>query len=127
MGGNTAMRKVLITATTAAFVLVALSILAAGAQTINLNAPRFNASGEGDVITTGSIAETAPALLSIADATTWRVGQGIRVRRAGANAPVHTADAGWTLPPGAPVGAAVRHDPNEKQEGMASVQCSFTG
>jgi hypothetical protein len=38
------MRKVLITAATAAFVLVALSIFDAGALAISLNEPRFKAS-----------------------------------------------------------------------------------
>lgn len=120
------MWKVLITAITAAFVLVPLSIFAAGPQAIYLNEPRFKASGQGDVTTTGAIAEGATTL-SIADAATWRVGHGIRVRRAGDDALVHTADAGWTLPPGAPVGAAVMHDAADKKEGAASVQCSFTG
>jgi hypothetical protein len=87
---------------------------------------RFNPRGRGDDPTTGSIADGAAAL-SIANATTWQVGHGIRVRRAGDDLRMHSADAGWTIPPGAPDGAEVVHDVVDKIEGAASVRCHFTG
>jgi len=55
-----------------------------------------------------------------ASTATWRAGHGIRVRRAGDDLQMHSADAGWTIPPGAPDGAEVVHDAVDKIEGAAS-------
>lgn len=95
------------------------------AEPIDLGLPRFNASGRGEVVTSGAIA-AGDADLVVADAATWQAGQGIRVARAGEDSPVQSADAGWTLPPGAPEGLAVDHDAADKREGAASVRCRVT-
>ncbi len=96
------------------------------AEAINLGDPKFNASGRGDVTTTGSITGGEP-LLSVANVATWQTGHGIRVRRAGEDLLVHHADSDWVLPPDAPGGAGVVHDMADKIEGEASVRCSYTG
>src|SRR5688572_23977381 len=77
------------------------------AEIISLS--RFNASGRGDVTTTGSVVD-GDNLLTVADATTWRAGHGVRVARAGDDARLHHADFGWGTPPDALPGTSVSHD-----------------
>ena len=87
---------------------------------------RFNASGRGDVTTTASVVDGG-SLLTVADATTWLAGHGVRVTRAGDDTRLHHADFGWSPPPDALPGTAVAHDGVDKVEGAASVQCTFAG
>lgn len=91
-----------------------------------LDYAHFQASGQGDVTTPGSLADGSD-LLTVANAATWKVGHGVRVQRAGADHLVHSADSGWTLAPNAPAGASVSHDTLDRKEGSASVHGSFTG
>lgn len=125
------------------FISLLLLFLVSCAPTFNLLDPQFNSSGEGDKTIVGLIEEgnnhlfIASSMTRVDERTvlvdgsegrtTWKVGHGIRVRRAGEDALVHNADSGWTLPPGAPAGASVSHDSRVKKEGEASVRCSFTG
>lgn len=156
------MNQVVITASATAlvgaiFCFSPLSLLAnpSGRPVVDLRDPRFNASGEGDKTLGGSIAD-GDNLLVISDpagpivssevvihgpegVTTWRVGQGVRVRRAGDDQPVHTADSGWRqvggdteAPPCADApGAAVCHDEDDpspdlpEPDGDRSVRCTF--
>jgi hypothetical protein len=94
------------------------------AEVTNLGDPRFNASGCGNVTTTGSMVK-GEASLSVANAATWQTGHGIRVHRAGDDFLVHNADSDWVLPPDAPGGTGVVHDVADKIEGDASVRCSY--
>jgi hypothetical protein len=120
------MYKVMITIVVAVFVLAPLRASAKAPEVINLGDRRFNASGQGNVTTIGSIAQ-ADTALNVDNPTTWRVGHGVRVRRAGGQSLVHTADAGWVVPPTIPAGAVVAHDKLDKIEGSASVRCTFSG
>src|SRR5262245_45223742 len=120
------MFKVVRTVLAVTILLAPLTLFGERHTEINLGDPRFNASGQGDVTTIGSIADGVTAL-NIAHAATWREGHGIRVRRAGDDAPLHDADSGWTVPPGAPGGVAVVHDAVDRIEGSASARCSLTG
>ena len=111
----------------AAAVCIAAGVLSIGqAATVSLGHPRYHASGRGDITTTGDIVE-GQRLLTVANGASWSAGHGIRVRRAGEDVPVHNADSGWQLPPGAPAGSAVTHDPIDKVEGTASVHCQYSG
>lgn len=100
-----------------------------GRPTFNLR--DFNASGASEQTMQGSIEKGSTELLvdpTASDARgTWQAGHGIRIQRAGADAHVHDADAGWAVPPHAPDGAAVSHNETNKREGDASVHCTFTG
>jgi len=116
----------MVRATIVCVLLGLLSAVPTAAPVVSLGHPGFHASGQGEVTTTGSIA-AGESLLTVANADTWAVQHGIRVRRAGDDAPVHNADAGWTLPPTAPAGASVTHDSGDAMEGAASVKCAFAG
>ncbi len=93
---------------------------------INLKDPLFNASGDGDITTVGSIEKKSKSLI-IDDPETWSIGHGIRIQRAGNELPLHHADSGWTLAPNAPSGAGVSHESADMKEGLASVRCTFIG
>jgi hypothetical protein len=106
--------------------LALLSDVPRAAPSVSLGHARYHASGRGDVTTTGSIA-AGERLLAVDDPATWHIAHGIRVRRAGEEALVHTADDSWRLPPTAAAGATVSHDAADRMEGTASVRCSFAG
>jgi len=93
---------------------------------INLKDPQFNASGDGDITTVGSIEKESKSLI-IDDPETWSIEHGIRIHRAGKELALHHADSGWALAPNAPSGAEVSHEAADMKEGLASVRCTFTG
>ena len=105
---------------------ISLSFVCSAKDVIDLRDPQFNASGEGDVTTTGTIDKDSNTLL-VESPDTWQVGHGIRIERAGNESFLHSADSGWTLAPDSPIEAEVLHDGAEMTEGSASVHCIFSG
>src|SRR3990167_3142050 len=69
--------------------------------------------------TTGSIT-TGTSTLTVADASSFAVNQGIFVARAGTKTVINNCDSGWVTDGGGNV--TVTHDTADKQEGTASVK-----
>ena len=117
----------------------ALPVEARGTLTpSHLKWPDHNASGQGHVTTLGSISPPgpsdpvdAPSELFVASTNTWKPGQGIRVRHAGAWAHVSGAEPGeaeWgNVHPEATATPDVNDEAGEDdvKEGSRSIECSL--
>lgn len=100
---------------------IALLFLPLSAFGRAFNLRDFNASGAGDTTAIGTIAE-GQITLTVDSTSTWTVGHGIRVTRAGDDAPVDDADSAWeALVPA----ATVAHDTGDYVQGAASARCTL--
>lgn len=91
----------------------------AGSASVSLKDPTFNASGEGDITTTGTI-QVGENRLQVADQRTWKQGQGIRIRRAGAQQQIQDAESNWRALSSA---VQVSYEAGDQKQGNASVRC----